>query len=45
MIVDRYVRVEYDTASLQYEPPYTFDETVVYDLIQNISEERQMINP
>lgn len=25
-----------------YEPPYTFDETVVYDLIQNVSEERQM---
>lgn len=35
--------LEYDTASLpEYEPPYTFDETVVYDLIQNISEERQM---
>ncbi|TVT28876.1 hypothetical protein FO441_00935 [Salinicoccus cyprini] len=26
-----------------YEPAYNFDETVVYDLIQNISEERKMI--
>lgn len=33
----------YDKESLpEYEPPYTFDETVVYDLIQNISEERTM---
>lgn len=33
----------YDESSLPpYEPPYTFDETVVYDLIQNISEERTM---
>lgn len=31
-----------DSALPPYEPPYTFDETVVYDLIQNISEERKM---
>lgn len=36
-------QLEYDKESLpEYEPAYTFDETVVYDLIQNISEERQM---
>lgn len=33
----------YDEASFPpFEPAYTFDETVVYDLIQNISEERTM---
>lgn len=35
--------LEYDKENLpEYVPPYTFDETVVYDLIQNVSEERQM---
>ena len=36
-------QLEYDRQNLPaYEPQYTFNETVVYDLIQNISEERQM---
>src|SRR5699024_4647595 len=36
-------QLKYDKESLpEYEPPYTFDETVVYDLIQNVSEERKM---
>lgn len=36
-------QLKYDIDSLPvYEPPYTFDETVVYDLIQNVSEERKM---
>ena len=36
-------QLEYDKENLpEYEPAYTFDETVVYDLIQNVSEERQM---
>lgn len=35
--------LEYNEADVpKYEPPYTFDEIVVYDLIQNISEERKM---
>ncbi|QQD85678.1 GW dipeptide domain-containing protein [Jeotgalicoccus sp. ATCC 8456] len=35
--------LEYDKNTLpEYERPYTFDEIVVYDLIQNISEERTM---
>lgn len=35
--------LEYDKKGLpEYEPAYTFDETVVYDLIQNVSEERKM---
>lgn len=35
--------LEYDKENLpEYEAPYSFDETVVYDLIQNVSEERQM---
>ncbi|KIH71452.1 GW dipeptide domain-containing protein [Salinicoccus roseus] len=35
--------LEYDeTAIPEYAPPYNFEETVVYDLIQNISEERKM---
>lgn len=35
--------LKYEKESLpDYGAPYTFDETVVYDLIQNISEERQM---
>src|SRR5699024_787038 len=36
--------LEYDRENLpDYVPQYTFNETVVFDLIQNISEERQMI--
>lgn len=36
-------QLKYDKESLpEYEPPYNFDETVVYDLIQNVSEERKM---
>lgn len=35
--------LNYDKDGLPpYEPAYTFDETVVYDLIQNVSEERRM---